>query len=274
MSESRGQTSLGWREYLHEIIFEADTPEGKAFDVALLWAILVSVLAVMLESVGSIRQAYGRELRWIEWFFTVLFTIEYGLRLASIRQPVRYARSFFGIVDLLAIVPTYLSLLVAGTHSLLVVRTLRLLRVFRVFKLVRYVGEAETLLKALRASRVKILVFLWAVLSIVVVIGTLMYLIEGEAHGFTSIPISIYWAVVTMTTVGYGDIAPQTVFGQVLASTLMIVGYAIIAIPTGIVSVEMANASREGVSTQACPACSKEGHDVGASFCKYCGERL
>jgi voltage-gated potassium channel len=261
------QTSENWRARLHEVIFEADTPLGKAFDVALLWAILLSVLAVMLESVSTIRAAYGHELRRIEWFFTLLFTVEYGLRLVSIHHPARYARSFFGIVDLLAIVPTYLSLLVVGTHSLLVIRTLRLLRVFRVFKLARYVGEADTLLKALRSSRVKILVFLWSVLSIVVVIGTLMYLIEGEEHGFTSIPISIYWAVVTMTTVGYGDIAPQTVYGQILASALMIGGYAIIAIPTGIVSVELANASRSEVSTQACPACSREGPDVGARYC-------
>lgn len=268
------ETATDWRDHLHEIIFEADTRAGKAFDVALLWAILMSVLAVMLDSVSAIREAYGSQLRLIEWFFTFLFTIEYGLRLVSVRHPGQYARSFFGIVDLLAILPTYLSLAVAGTQSLLVIRTLRLLRVFRVFKLARYVVEADTLLKALRASRVKILVFLWSVLSIVIVIGALMYLIEGEVHGFTSIPISIYWAVVTMTTVGYGDIAPETVYGQILASVLMIVGYAIIAIPTGIVSVELANASRIEVSTQACPACSKEGHDMDARYCKHCGEHL
>lgn len=274
MQRNDAQATPNWRHHLHEIIFEADTRAGKAFDVALLWAILLSVLAVMLDSVAAIREAYGPTLRRIEWFFTFLFTVEYGLRLVSVRHPGQYARSFFGIVDLLAILPTYLSLAVAGTQSLLVIRTLRLLRVFRVFKLARYVVEADTLLRALRASRVKILVFLWSVLSIVVVIGALMYLIEGEAHGFTSIPVSIYWAVVTMTTVGYGDIAPETVYGQILASVLMIVGYAIIAIPTGIVSVELASASRAEVSTQACPACSKEGHDADARYCKHCGERL
>lgn len=263
-----------WRARLQEIIFEADTPLGKAFDVALLWAIVLSVLAVMLESVASVRARWGDELRAIEWFFTLLFTVEYVLRLVSVQRPGEYARSFFGVVDLLAVLPTYLSLVVAGTGSLLVIRTLRLLRIFRVFKLARYVVEANTLLRALRASRPKIIVFLWSVLSIVAIIGALMYLIEGEEHGFTSIPTSIYWAVVTMTTVGYGDIAPQTVAGQILASVLMIVGYAIIAIPTGIVSVELASAQRQEVSTQACPACSAEGHDPDARFCKKCGAPL
>lgn len=264
----------GWRAHLHEIIFEADTPAGKAFDVALLWAILLSILAVMLESVASIRAQRGDELRAVEWFFTLLFTAEYGLRLASVQRPLQYARSFFGIVDLLAILPTYLSLLLPGAHSLLVIRTLRLLRIFRVLKLARYVVEADTLLRALRASRPKIIVFLWSVLSIVVVIGALMYLIEGEENGFTSIPTAIYWAVVTMTTVGYGDIAPRTVAGQLLATLLMVTGYAIIAIPTGIVTVELAGAQRQAVSTQACPSCSAEGHDVDARHCKRCGTRL
>jgi voltage-gated potassium channel len=263
-----------WRSRLHEIIFEADTAAGKAFDVALLWAIVLSVFAVLLDSVASVRARWGGELHAIEWFFTLLFTVEYLLRLATVRRPGEYARSFFGVVDLLAVVPTYLSLVFTGAQSLLVIRTLRLLRVFRVFKLARYVVEGDTLLRALRASRPKIVVFLWSVLSIVVIIGSLMYLIEGEEHGFTSIPIAIYWAVVTMTTVGYGDIAPHTVLGQILATLLMVTGYAIIAIPTGIVSVELAGAQRQAVSTQACPACAAEGHDVDARFCRRCGARL
>ncbi len=262
-----------WRARLHEVIFEADTPAGKAFDVVLLTAILISVLAVLLESVAAVRSDYGRHLRLIEWAFTALFSIEYALRLVAVRRPMQYVISFFGLVDLLAILPSYLSLLIPGAHSLMAVRTLRLLRVFRVFKLARYVGEADVLAAALRASRPKIIVFLWSVSTIVVIIGALMYLIEGEEHGFTSIPQSIYWAIVTLTTVGYGDIAPRTVPGQMLASLLMITGYAIIAIPTGIVSVELASAQRH-VSTQACPACGVDGHDMDARYCKRCGAAL
>jgi len=264
----------GWRARLHEIIFEADTPAGKAFDVALLASIVLSVLAVMLDSIAPIRRAYGPELRGVEWFFTILFTVEYALRLICVRRPLAYARSFFGIVDLMAIVPTYLSVVVSGTQSLLVIRTLRLLRIFRVFKLARYVGEAQTLFDALRASRHKIAVFLWTVLSVIVIVGSLMYLIEGEEHGFTSIPRSMYWAVVTMTTVGYGDIAPQTVIGQILATLLMILGYGIIAVPTGIVTAEITYASRRTMTTRACSACAAEGHDSDAIFCKRCGARL
>jgi voltage-gated potassium channel len=263
-----------WRSRLHEIVFEADTPAGKLFDVALLAAILLSVLAVLLESVADVRARVGFALRLVEWIFTALFTVEYVLRLLSVRRPMRYANSFFGLVDLLAILPTYLSILVPGTHSLLAIRTLRLLRIFRVFKLARFVGEADVLSAALRASRHRIFVFLWAVSTIVVIVGAFMYLIEGGAHGFTSIPRSIYWAIVTMTTVGYGDIAPRTVLGQMVASALMIVGYAIIAIPTGIVSVELASAQRRVVSTQACPACSAGKHDPDARFCNRCGAAL
>lgn len=263
-----------WRARLHEIIFEADTPMGKAFDVGLIWAILLSVLAVALESVPSVHARWGRELLAVDWAFTLLFTVEYVLRLVSVQRPWAYARSFFGIVDLLAVVPTYLSVVLPGAHSLLVIRTLRLLRVFRVFKLTRYVAEGDTLLRALRASRAKIVVFLWAVLTIVVIIGAMMYLIEGEENGFTSIPAAIYWAVVTLTTVGYGDIAPRTVPGRILASLLMVTGYGIIAIPTGIVTAELAGAQRKAVSTQACPACSAEGHDVDARYCKRCGAKL
>ena len=262
------------RQQLHEIIFEADTPAGKAFDVVLLWLILLSVLTVMLESVSSVRAQYGLELRAIEWLFTLLFTAEYILRLYSVRRPGRYAASFFGLVDLLAVIPTYLSLVVAGTQSLLVIRALRLLRVFRVLKLAKYLGEANFRWDALRASRAKITVFLGTVMAIVLIVAALMYIIEGEETGFTSIPISVYWAIVTMTTVGYGDIAPQTVAGQTLAAALMFLGYAIIAVPTGIVSVELAGQTPRKISTQACLLCSAEGHDHDASHCKYCGTKL
>jgi voltage-gated potassium channel len=263
-----------WRRRLHEVIFEADTPAGRAFDIALLLAILLSVVAVLLESVAAIQAAYGRALLIAEWFFTLLFTVEYILRLLCVRRPLRYAASFFGIVDLLAVVPTYLSLLVRGTQSLLVIRALRLLRVFRILKLSHFVGEAAILRAAIRASMRKILVFLGTVLTLMVIVGTLMYLIEGEQGGFTSIPQSVYWAVVTMTTVGYGDIAPRTPLGKILASIVMIIGYGIIAVPTGIVTVELADVRKRGVSTQACPACGVDGHDLDARFCKFCGARL
>ena len=268
-----------WRARLHEIVFEADTPEGKAFDVLLLVAIVVSVLAVMLESVVGIASRYGPTLRSIEWLFTGLFTIEYVLRLATVRRPLRYAFSFFGIVDLLSIVPTWASLFLPGTQSLLVIRTLRLLRVFRVLKLAQFVREAGVLMGALRSSGRKIIVFLGVVLTIVMIAGATMYLVEGAEHGFTSIPKGMYWAIVTMTTVGYGDVAPQTAPGRFLASILMIMGYGILAVPTGIVTVEMAGAFRRGgglaaISTQACRACSAEGHDPDAKHCKYCGETL
>lgn len=265
---------LSLREKLHEIIFEADTPAGKAFDVVLLIGIVLSIVAVVLESVGSIRSVYGPQLRRIEWFFTILFTVEYLLRLLTIRRPLAYAFSFFGLVDLMAIVPTYASLVISGTHSLLVIRALRLLRVFRVLKLAHFVGEAQVLVTAMRASARKITIFLGAVLSMVLVLGAMMYLIEGEKHGFSSIPQAIYWAIVTLTTVGYGDIAPQTVLGKLLASTVMILGYAILAVPTGIVTVELANARGKGLTTQACNACSAQGHDLDAKFCKYCGFQL
>ena len=263
-----------WRARLHEFIFEADTPAGKAFDVLLLLSIVASVGAVMLESVPEIGARFGDELRVAEWGFTIVFTVEYALRLLSVGRPIRYALSFFGLVDLLAIAPTYLSLFVEGTQSLIVIRALRLLRVFRVFKLARYLGEAEVLLRALHASGRKIAVFLGGVMTVVLIMGTVMYLIEGGENGFDSIPAGVYWAIVTLTTVGYGDIAPQTALGRALASCVMIVGYAIIAVPTGIVSVEIARASRQGVSTQACPECSAEGHAPDAVFCKYCAARL
>lgn len=274
--EQPGNTSKqNWKTYLHEVIFEADTFEGKAFDVVLLIAILLSVLAVMLESVAGIKAEYGDILYTIEWFFTVLFTIEYIARLVVVTKPWRYALSFLGIVDLLSILPTFLSLFFVGAQSLLVIRSIRLLRVFRVFKLARFLGEASQLTAALRASRPKIIVFIGAVFAMTVVLGTAMYLIEGGENGFTSIPKSIYWAVVTLTTVGYGDIAPQTVLGQALATLIMILGYGIIAVPTGIVSAEMSKAKElHPVTTQACPHCGAEGHDSDAAYCKKCGGRL
>jgi voltage-gated potassium channel len=263
-----------WRQRLHTIIFEAETPVGKAFDVLLLWAILLSVVAVLLESVSSINTEYGSILRAVEWGFTIAFTVEYLLRLISVSRAAMYARSFFGIVDLLAILPTYLSVVLVGTQSLLVIRAIRLLRVFRVLKLSQFMGEANILLRALKASRPKIVVFVGAVLTLVLVIGAAMYMIEGEQSGFSSIPRGIYWAIVTMTTVGYGDIAPITTLGQSLAAVVMIMGYAIIAVPTGIVSVELAQVTQHHANTIACPHCGEEGHDLDAIYCRICGGKL
>ena len=267
-----------WRSQLHAIIFESDTPTGKAFDVGLILAILVSIVVVMVESVESIGESHGELLRFAEWGFTALFTVEYVLRLLCVSKPMRYARSFFGVVDLLAILPTFISLLVPGTQALLVIRTLRILRIFRVLKLVKHVRAAESLVQALHASRRKIEVFLYAVFSLVVIFGSMMYLIEGPEHGFTSIPKGIYWAVVTMTTVGYGDISPETPLGQTIASVIMILGYGIIAVPTGIVSAEMALVKpalqAAGVSGQACPACGAGAHATDAAFCRLCGSEM
>ena len=262
------------RASLHEIIFEADTPAGKAFDVALIICILASVGVVMLDSVRTIGEANHHLFYVLEWIFTILFTIEYLLRLYCVGRPRKYATSFFGIVDFLSIVPTYLSLFIPGSEYLLVIRVLRTIRIWRIFKLVHFLKEWTLLVTALRASSRKIAVFLVVVASLVVVLGSLMYMIETEENGFTSIPRSIYWAVVTLTTVGYGDISPKTDLGQVLASIAMILGYAIIAVPTGIVTVELASASQKKVSTQACPMCSRDGHDPDAVHCKYCGAEL
>ena len=262
-----------WRERLRVVIFGTDTPAGKAFDVALLATILLSILAVMLETVQEIAAEHGPALRAAEWGFTGLFALEYVLRLISAPRASRYARSFFGVVDLLAVLPTPLSLILPGAQSLLVIRGLRLLRVFRVFKLAGYLGEANVLMAALRSSRRKVGVFLGTVLILVLIIGSAMYLVEGAENGFTSIPRAVYWAVVTLTTVGYGDVTPQTVLGQVLAALVMIIGYAIIAVPTGIVSAELVYARRPEAS-RACPACETSGHEPGARFCKDCGEQL
>ena len=265
------------KEKIHEIIFEADTPWGKFFDIALLVIISLSVVVVMLESVDYLNDEYRMLFLILEWTFTIIFTVEYILRLYSIYRPIKYATSFFGIIDLLAILPTYLSLFIGGTQALVVIRALRLLRVFRIFKLGHYLDEGTVIVNALFASRNKIFVFLFAVNLLVIIIGSVMYLIEGGANpDFSSIPRSVYWAIVTLTTVGYGDITPVTEVGQFLSAVVMILGYAIIAVPTGIVSAEMVNSGGKSTktNTQACRYCGKEGHDDDAVHCKYCGEIL
>jgi voltage-gated potassium channel len=262
-----------WRDKWYVIIFQADTSAGRFFDIVLLTLILLNVLCVILESVPSIRDAYGFYFKTVEWVFTGLFTIEYAARLATAKNPRRYSHSFFGIVDLLAVAPIYLSVLFAVEHSYAVVRSLRLLRVFRILKLTEYVGEAAALRIALQASLRKITVFLLTVLTIVIIVGALMYQVEGEANGFTSIPTGMYWAIVTVTTVGYGDISPKTVVGRILASLLMTIGYGIIAVPTGIVTFELARASGAGRS-HVCSACGLSLHDPDAIFCKRCGSQL
>jgi len=269
-----------WRNKLHEIVFESDTPAGKAFDVVLILTILSSLVVVMLESVEKYRVDHGELLLAAEWAFTLLFSVEYIVRLVCVDRPLRYARSFFGVVDLLAILPTFLSLLIPGAQALLVIRALRILRVFRVLKLGNYVRESDQLVHALMASRRKIQVFVFAVLIMVVIFGSLMYFIEGAEAGFTSIPRGVYWAIVTLTTVGYGDIAPQSNIGQAIAACIMILGYGIIAVPTGIVSAELALVARDPskragetdqvaeVSGQACPSCGAGGHrhDAAGGF--------
>jgi voltage-gated potassium channel len=263
-----------WRSWLYDVIFLHDTPAGKTFDVTLIAAILVSVAIVMLESVQSIEEGFGGILRWAEWVFTILFSIEYLVRLTTARRASQYAFSFFGVVDLLAVLPTYLSLLVPGGHFLIAIRVLRVLRVFRVLKLAQYVGEARTLGAALRASRYKITVFLFTVLTVMVVVGSLMFLIEGPPAGFDSIPRSVYWAIVTLTTVGYGNIAPLTAVGQTLAALLMIMGYGIIAVPTGIVTVELAHQARLADTPAGCTSCGAKEHEGDALFCRRCGAHL
>ena len=261
------------REKLYEIIFEADTPYGKLFDVALLIIILISVALVMLESVPSIRNNYQSSLRIMEWIITGIFTVEYILRIAIIRRPLRYIFSFYGIIDFLSVIPTYIGLFIVGSHHLVVIRILRMLRIFRILKLTRYTQAGRSLARAIWASREKISVFIFFVIVLVVVVGTIMYIIEGEEHGFTSIPSGIYWAIVTLTTVGYGDISPETPMGQFMASIVMIMGYAIIAVPTGIVTAEIINPSREG-NTQVCPNCLHDNHDDDANYCKKCGAKI
>ena len=271
MSES---AKPNWKRSLQEVIFEADTPAGKWFDIILIIVILLSVATVMLDSIESIHIRYERLFDVLEWLFTILFTIEYILRLMCIGRPAKYATSFFGVVDFLGTIPTYVGLLIPGSHYLVAIRLLRILRIFRILKLVPYIGEARYLMQALKASKRKIEVFLFTVLILVTILGAMMYVVEGGKHGFDNIPKSIYWAIVTLTTVGYGDISPQTGLGQALAAVIMILGYSIIAVPTGFITVEFAKASNQPVSTQACPSCSAEGHDIDAKYCKYCGNLL
>lgn len=262
------------REQLRAIIFQADTPAGKLYDVLLILTIALSVLVVMLDSVAAMHDSYGKELYCIEWFFTVLFTIDYVVRLRSVEKPLGYALSFFGVVDLLGVVPTYVSLFIPGSHYLAVIRFLRVLRTFRVLNLSTYQEESYLLIRVLKASQRRIIVFLFSVLTIVVFIGALMYMIEGADNGFTSIPRSIYWAIVTLTTVGYGDISPGTGPGQALAAVIMILGYSIIVIPTGIIASTMSDVRRSGGEAVRCPACGRSGHDSDAVHCKYCGSGL
>ena len=257
-----------------EIIFEADTRAGKLFDVVLIISIILSVLVVMLDSINEYREAYGWYFYRIEWFFTILFTMEYALRIYSAKRSPGYIFSFYGLVDLFSILPTYLSILIPGSQYFLVIRILRVLRVFRILKFTQYLIEVDQLRKALASSRRKITVFIFTVITIAVIVGSLMYLIEGEKNGFTSIPRGIYWAIVTLTTVGYGDISPQTGLGQMLSAMMMILGYGIIAVPTGIVTVELGKAAPKERPTEICPFCSQEGHDDDAVFCKFCGGRL
>lgn len=273
MSKERTHKLSARQRKLHEVIFEADTKTGKLFDIILLVSIVFSVLVVILDSVSSLNLKYGELFFYLEWFFTILFSIEYLLRLYCVGQPLMYARSFYGIVDLVSILPTYLSLILPGGQIFLTIRLLRMLRIFRILKIVQYIGAANHLTQALKASRKRIAVFVFTILIIVVIVGSLMYAIEGEENGFTSIPKSIYWAIVTLTTVGYGDISPQTPIGQFLASIIMILGYGIIAVPTGIVTSEMTRRIKT-TNTQSCPNCSVEGHDIDAKYCKNCGGLL
>lgn len=262
------------RHRLHEIVFEADTWAGRAFDIALLILIAVSVLAVTLESVPSLAQLYGTYFRYVEWTLTILFTIEYVLRISSVHSPLRYMTSFFGLVDLMAILPAYLSLFLFGAHQIAVIRILRLLRIFRILKMGEYTSAARVLTYSLRESRAKITVFFVTIFTLVITLGAMMYVVEDHTNGFESIPLSIYWAIITITTVGYGDIVPSTDMGKFIASIIMMLGYVIIAVPTGIVAVSLTTASRKEVSTQACRNCSRQGHDPDAIHCKYCGAVL
>ncbi len=271
--DSSPRPPAGRRERWREIIFEAETPAGRRFDSILMVLIVASVAAVMLESIEPVRARYGTLLDVVEWLCTGFFTIEYVARLLVVRRPAAYARSFFGLVDLCSVLPSYLELLLPGSQALLTIRILRLLRVFRVFKLVRHVNGAEVLIRALFASRAKITVFFFSLLLLATVAGTVVYLLEGPRAGFSSIPDAVYWAIVTITTVGYGDITPHTPAGKVVASLCMLMGYAIIAVPTGIVTAEMMRHDGDD-STDACPGCGAHGHLPDARFCHKCGEPL
>lgn len=270
-----GKPKNGWRRRLYIIIFEADTPAGRWFDFTLIGAILISVLAVVLDSVADIRARYGSILMAVEWFFTVLFTVEYIARLICVNHPLRYARSFYGIIDLLAILPSYLALLFPELRALLDVRILRLLRMFRLLKLASYVYEYSLLGRALIASRRKILIFLSVVYIIVFINATVMYVVEGPENGFTSIPTSVYWAITAITTVGFGDIVPQTDLGRAIASAMMLIGWGILAVPTGIITAEMTAQHYESKSDRrSCIQCGTRGHESSARYCRQCGTSL
>lgn len=273
------KTRSPWRRKLHEIIYEADTPAGKLFDIVLLFVIILSIVLVMLESVKDLNAKYFEWFYRAEWIITTAFTIEYILRIITVKRPKHYIFSFYGIVDLLSTIPTYLTLIFGGQNLFLAVRALRLLRVFRILKITRYVGESNKLMKALKDSRPKIMVFLFAVIVLCIIMGTVMHLVEGEESGFDNIPISIYWCIVTLTTVGFGDIHPITPAGQAIASVIMILGYGIIAVPTGIVSAEYTKDSKGDtipvpLNSQVCPVCNEDKHMDGAKYCHNCGSKL
>lgn len=285
------KSTPNWKKKLHEIIYEADTPMGKCFDITLIILIILSVLLIMLESVKEIDYKYHKELLFLEWLVTIFFTVEYIARIVSIKKPFRYIFSFYGVIDFISTIPLYLSYIFAGSQVLLAFRIFRMLRIFRILKLVKFIGEASQLKQAMKASKTKIVVFIYVVLILSVIMGTIMYLIESEEAGFTSIPRSIYWTIVTLTTVGYGDIAPQTNLGQFIATIIMVLGYGIIAVPTGIVSAEFAAGySKEGekkdknatasnnhgmhLNTQNCPYCSIDGHRDDSRHCYNCGNIL
>ncbi len=274
MSENNRPIEEGWRTRWYDVIFESDSKAGRNFDLILLVAILASLVAIMLESVPSLLSHHRQLFRYLEWFFTFIFTAEYVIRLMIVRRQRKYALSFYGIIDLLAIIPTYLALILVGAQYFLVIRSFRLIRVFRVLKMVRFLGEAQMLSRALRASRIKITVFLVAVMCVIFISGTLMYVVEGPDNGFTSIPVAVYWCIVTLTTVGYGDISPQTPLGQALASVIMILGYGIIAVPTGIVTSEMSKAHGSQSKPHKCRNCGESQHAHDAVFCKTCGHEL
>lgn len=263
-----------WRLHWREIIFETNTREGKAFDLILLLLILLSVALVMVDSITGIHLRYGFYLYIGEWLFTFLFTIEYVMRIITSRNARHYIFSFFGVIDLLAIVPTYLSIFLFGYQYLTIIRVFRLLRIFRILKLVRFIRASHTLAQSIKANRFKILVFLEFILLVVTILGSVMYLVEGPENGFKNIPTSIYWAIVTLTTVGYGDIAPQTAFGQIIASFIMILGYSVIAIPTGFVTFEMIKLDQQKSDARVCSDCGQEGHPEGARFCCHCGNQI
>ncbi|MBE7173967.1 MAG: ion transporter [Williamsia sp.] len=273
--EEEKPVEKNWRLRLHEVIYESNTLAGKSFDVALLVCILASILIVMLDSVAVYHKRYGHLFFVLEWVFTGLFTLEYLLRLVCIRRPLRYVFSVLGLIDLLAIIPSYMSVFYAGAQSFLVLRGLRLLRIFRIFKLSHFLSEMQFLGVAIKGSAYKISIFTLFVMTLVVILGSVMYLVEKGQNGFSSIPDSIYWAIVTITTVGYGDISPVTPAGKFVASIIMLMGYGIIAVPTGIVTTEMALAvKKRGQQNEACPNCGREGHDSDARYCKYCGAKL